>query len=167
LPAAPGDDRDVRLVVLAFLLAASHARAEDGDEKSAALGTSLSIGATLAGVGLVATEESPGIVTGSALVLVGPSLGHWYAHDAWNAGTTARTLSLAVGFLALVSARGSDSRGPEYVFWGAVGTYGLGTIYECATVPRAVRAYNRTHRSLGITPLVRDNAGGLALAGTF
>src|SRR5262245_31333051 len=89
-------------VMIACLVASAAARADapaPDDPKSAVLATSLSIGGTLAGATLLVTglesgerdaalhdEIVPLLVSGSTLLVFGPSFGNWYAHQGSSIG---------------------------------------------------------------------------------
>lgn len=161
--------------------------AQHGDEKSPELAVVLSISAMLVG-GMAASvydptsgAGSPGNVVsyaGIALAAVGPTVGHIYADDPWNAGIGIR---LAGVCLIVVSAsevsHGAfgdeidiNRRGLIELAAGAA-LYTGGAIYEIATAPSAVRAYNRAHaaRTAGwsIAPSLGNGGTGLALVGRF
>jgi hypothetical protein len=181
-------------VVIACLVAPGAARADEpaGDGKSEVLATSLSLGGTLAGAALVAGAYSrelgapahdqvvPLLVTGSALLVVGPSFGNWYARKAWSTGLGLRLAGAgAIGLGGVVVAAtlsDSDSGGQTVaVTLAAAGAaaFVTGTVLDIIAAPRAVRRYNEAHaaRRLSIAPVIARGGSvehtGFAIAGTF
>jgi hypothetical protein len=174
------------LALLAFTTVA-HAEPEPSPEpKSADAATWWSIGVTAGGVaalaGMAAShdkgQQAALMSMGGLAVLVGPSLGHIYAHDPWTVGLGLRAtgFTLAVlteSFAQIGGVQGSGcthdchSNGPST---GALATAGVialvGTLFDLATTPEAVHRYNAT---LVVAPVqARDGvAPGLALAGQF
>lgn len=150
----------------------------------------LTLGTTAAGAGLFFLGESlyqtPGCynscypqqavaVVGGAAFFVGPSLGHVYAGHTWNAGLGLRLGGIAafgLGWLAMAPCfahpanAGDQSQscqvGGIAVTGGAIATL-VGTVYEIASTPDAVHAYNREHgfdATLSVAP-VRTRDGGV------
>ncbi len=167
-------------------------------EKNPMIALALSAGTTVIGGGLLITAaalEEPqsdfkknsallGLMGGGIVaVLVGPTLGHVYAGDAWNRWLRLRLLGaggvVAGGLIAGASANGDACGFPGtscssaqtaafglgilLVAGGAI-SYIVGMGAEIGSAPRAADRYNR---QLSIAPLATTQALGLALAGTF
>jgi hypothetical protein len=171
------------LALLAFTTVA-HAEPDPAPEpKSAEAATWWSIGVTAGGVaalaGMAAShdkgQQAALMSMGALSVLVGPSIGHIYAHDPWTVGLALRgagfTLAVMAESFGQVCAMGSQdchfSNGPST---GALATAGVialvGTLLDLATTPEAVHRYNAT---IVVAPVqARDGvAPGLAFAGQF
>jgi hypothetical protein len=164
------------LVVLApYLLTSSIAGAEpDGraTRKEPWKALALSLGTTVAGIGLVAWSVEIGIEpwnyvpppssravplqvglasVGGAAVLAAPSLGRLHGHaPLWNLGTALRISGLAAGAIGLaINTTARDDLSMIYPVIGLVSVgataFLVGTAYEIATTPRDVRRYNRAH----------------------
>jgi hypothetical protein len=168
----------LRALGLALLLSTT-ARADDPplrspapvkpDGKSPTIALALSAGTTAAGLGLMFTNNAGAFLGGSALFLVGPSTGHWYAHDGVNLGMGIRLAGVAVVIVGLAQTDLSfghddtgtgDDNGAVATAIGGLALYGIGTAYEIVTAPSAVHAYND---DLALVP----TRNGLALAGRF
>ncbi len=98
-------------------------------------------------------------------VLVGPSIGRWYAHDpAWG-GIVFRGLGIAA--VVAGAGAGGDEPVPWPILMPGVLIIGAGTIYDLYRTPRSVQERNRSVRVLPtvlITP-ANDPVPGLALGG--
>ena len=145
------------------------------DEKSPAIALALSAGVTAGGIGMMAgsaQNDNVGLaVSGFFVFLAGPSTGHWYAGSIGNGGTMLRLAGLGLFILGvtqldLMSVGGDDDGAAGPLIAGTV-MYGVGSVYEIITAPRAAHEYNREQRRYALTPLVTPNGGGLALGGTF
>lgn len=105
---------------------------------------------------------------GVAAIVVGPSLGHMYAHDTWNGGFRVRLVSAAVFGVVSLAALSDDNHG-----FGGLGLVGAaaaipflgGSLYELFTSPRAACEYNARITTPRLTVAPTNN--GLALAGAF
>jgi hypothetical protein len=174
------------LALLAFTTVA-HAEPDPAPEpKSAEAATWWSIGVTTGGVaalvGMAAShdkgQQAALMSMGGLSLLVGPSIGHIYAHDPWTAGLALRgagfTLAVLAESFAQIGVSGTGrcisdchSNGPST---GALATAGVialvGTLLDLGTTPEAVHRYNAT---LVVAPVqARDGvAPGLAFAGQF
>jgi hypothetical protein len=146
------------LALLAFTTVA-HAEPESSPEpKSAEAATWWSIGVTAGGVaalaGMAAShdqgQQAALMSMGGLALLVGPSIGHIYAHDPWTIGlglrATGFTLAVmaeSLGQIGGVSGSGCThdchGTGPST---GALATAGVialvGTLLDLATTPEAV-----------------------------
>lgn len=150
----------------------------------------LSIGVTVAGVGLVAlggaaiddidapSEAAAGlIVAGVAAAAVGPTTGHWYAHDAWTRGLATRlggAAAIAAGFGMMDTmcddrdpCGGVDDTVGTALFALGVTAIVVGTIDDIVTAPGAARRHNAAQRRVTVAPMVSPQQAGLAVAGTF
>jgi len=187
-----------RLVCAAVVLGCLSrlASAEDGkkDETTAAL-LSLSAGVLLPAGLIAAIDNSHGgssqlLYDATVLsVMVGPTVGHWYAGRAWTNATTIRLIAGVTGLYGLVIAVSSDcdsnpgdppsatdsceSNGKAA---GVVAMVSLGAIigstaYDVITASRSAREYNARH--LVVTPVTMPGppgghtAIGFGIGGTF
>lgn len=182
MPPSADDDGSMgfrALVVLALLarIAAAETPAPEPVElRSPKIALMLSLGTTLAaGIPLAAGARNDNqalLGTAAAMFVVGPSVGHWYAGEWINGGFVTRVVGagLAAWGAAQTDVLGTDGDsddGEGLIVLGAL-VYVGGGIYEIATAPRAAREYNRANQpTVMIAPLVRENTGGLALAGQF
>ena len=193
----PGNRRHADLVKLLFVVLfatstvyadppaarGSDAAAVTSPEDSAkdpdtALG--LSLGMTAGGLGLMLLggelREPISLVTGAAVFLVGPTIGHAYAEDTLNAGLGVRGVGAvaAVGGLRLMvddcpvlhelpcpGTRGDI--GTALLIGGGL-LYFFGSLYEIDTASSAARRYNREH---GFKATVVPTTNGVALVGRF
>jgi hypothetical protein len=165
---------------------------DQGKSESVAIG--LSAAGTLIGPALIGgalaygdrwdgplhSEFWPMLATGSAVALIGPSLGEWYAGQGLSRGLKVR-LAGGAGFgvgAALIAdgvhdlGNGSSSEtelglGISLAIAGAA-TVAIGGLLDIYDAPAAVREYNRAHVRVGLAPTAIGNHGhGLALVGTF
>jgi hypothetical protein len=178
------------------MIASTGARADsnDGDTKSAAVATTLAIGGSLVGPALVVTaikndgyqdplhdEFVPLIVSGAVVMVLGPSLGNWYAHEGWSTGLGLRlagSLSFGIGTSVLAAGlfkqghTGSDIVGAVLTLSG-MATFVAGTVCDVVQAHRSVGTYNHEHAAqrLSIAPTVTRADGvqrtGFAIVGTF
>jgi hypothetical protein len=112
------------------------------------------------------------VVAGATLFVLGPTTGHIYAGQAWNAGLKYRLIGggiLAVtGLPALAMTLEDDPHQPAFGLLTA-GAFAGGALYayamfrEIGTAPCAVDAHNRR---LTVVP-VAGNSPGLSVVGTF
>ena len=172
---------------------------QDATRKNPGTATGLSIfgslvGAAIFGAGLNSNDNSGGLaIAGTAVMLIGPSLGHFYADDGSAApGITVRSIGSAVLIGGLVSYLSGP---PPYICLdspcdpppvqppqshaGAEATMviggailAVGTIYDIATAGDAARAYNHAHGlDLHVAPMIsrtnNGNSTGVALGGSF
>ena len=182
------------LVTSTVISASVRGEPHDGQTKRAKTATALAIGGSLVGPALIATAFAndnydeplhdavvPLVVSGSALIVFGPSLGNWYAHEGWSTGLGLRVaggFGVALGgslvasqlFSSDASASGAVGIGLVLAGLGAITT---GTVLDIVEAHRSVNTYNRKHvrRQLSITPAVSRAEGarhiGLAVVGTF
>ena len=167
--------------------------------KDASTATVLSIfgsfaGAALFGAALTSNDNSSGLaIGGTAAMLVGPSLGHFYADDGSVApGIIIRSVGSAVLIGGLVSylsgpppyicfdspcdpppAQPPQSHtGAESVMIVGGVVLAAGTIYDIATAGSAARNYNHEHGlDVHVAPMMsrttNGNTTGVALSGSF
>jgi len=139
-----------------------------------------SVVATLGGIGLVAIgakEESITTVRiGLVAAFIGPTAGHLYARNWWNAGLGIRLASMAVaaggaGLLLLrcferCGDNTEDLAGSLFVV-GGLGYIG-GTLYEIGGAATAASRYNREHDiGLQVTAAPIPHGAGLHVSGRF
>jgi hypothetical protein len=185
-------------VMLAFAQTA-HADAPSSDTEplSSAAATSLSLGVTAAGGALIgsawATDNHDlrglAVIAGGAVLIVGPSVGHWYAGTFRpTTGAVVRYAGLGVAAVGLAVAVENchgeiayddfiHSCSPRDSTFGmaaiGVGLAGVlaGAIYDVWTVPADVRRENARRASTGmawtVSPLYTPAARGLSLAARF
>jgi hypothetical protein len=168
------------LVVLVLLaLVPRVARAQGPDDKprvakkynwEAQLITVAAVGGSMvAGIAIAGDEDEGTRVTIGASILfgglvLGPCAGHWYIGDEYV--TTGLKLRLA-SFLAIPAVAIFDPylNRPSVsapIITGSVLLFLTGMVWDHATLPSAVRRYNREHV---LVPAVTSN--GIAIAGTF
>ncbi|MBA3461283.1 MAG: hypothetical protein H0T46_15075 [Deltaproteobacteria bacterium] len=159
------------IAVLVLVLATTTARAEE-DKVSPTVANLLAFGGTVvpAGLFLCAANAGPGASdarkktcgwAGLGGLVIGPTLGRWYAGDATVAGPLLRASGLVLFIGIATSSEGEPPPGELYVpvallFAGAA-------IYDLAMTPKAVRARNR---SVTVVPAVTSGPG-VSLVGTF
>lgn len=155
------------------------------DYTSPRVALALSLGTTLSSVAFYIAADvnyqhaAPLALAGTFALALGPTTGHIYAGDTWNAGLKVRLggLGAAVaGFTLAITAcppfgGGCSNEGlatlGALTFVGGGITYGIGTLYEIATAPAAARASNRARaRRFAVGPVV-GHTPGLAVAGMF
>lgn len=177
------------MVALALLsMLASPAFADDErPDKRESVGTALAIGGTAAGPVLIlianriaekaANDDGAELigVVGGVFVMVGPSLGHWYAGKPVTWGMGLRVGGLAAGGIGLLA---NYSCIPESTTCGhrplpialmVAGGAALltGTIWDLLTADDQVRHWNSRH-AVTVAPVPLGNRGaGFALVGTF
>lgn len=185
----------MKAILLFTLLASTAARAEPAplsdDQKDPWTALELSAGVTLGGLAtatLIApiawSEGAPGsivgglVVVGAAGFLVGPTVGHLYAGEGWNAWTTVRASAFAAPLVGLAADAvlgnhgGRDFAPSAGIALGVIGgalLYTVGMIGETASAPFAASDYNARRVTLSIAP-IQTRTGmttGLGLAGTF
>lgn len=181
------------VVVAALILTASPALAQPGaspvltqpagepleaKSEQAALGLSL-LGTVVpfAVTVAAASADQPELALAGAIgMLVGPSLGHWYAGRFVTGGMLMRGAGAALmlgGVVQALDELGCDgscgsSDGATLVIAGAAVFVG-GTLYDLATAGRAARKWNERHLDMGPT-VVSSASGpvpGLGVAGSF
>ena len=167
------------LILTASPALAQPAAREPPEEKSEQTALGLSLLGTIAPVALLigaAKADQPELATAGAIgMLVGPSLGHWYAGRYVTGGMLVRGGGTALMLAGVVRAIGSldceercSDDGGVLMAAGAVMFVG-GTLYDLATAGRAARAWNEQHLDLGPT-VVRGASGpvpGFGVAGSF
>lgn len=146
--------KNARFIMVMSIVLAGAAFASDSlkihGAKSPTTGVLISVGATLApvGVGLLTNNNSFGYV-GEYLFFLGPALGpsagHFYAHQ-WGYGCLGIGSRLALAGAALwfalpyISNENWDISAT--IFWVGVGFIALESIMEISSVPGSVRKYN-------------------------
>lgn len=134
--------------------------------------TLIAAGATFSGTGTAPELGAGMLVAGSVGFLVGPTLGHIYAGDAWNAGLAIRlgglTLASAAAMIAVRDHHGPIPGGRGTVFTATAAGLLLftGTLVEVSTVPSAVRSANAR---LSVAPVATTSGmtPGAFLVGEF
>jgi hypothetical protein len=112
-----------------------------------------------------AVRDGSAILCTAALVL-GPSVGHWYAGRSVTTGLVLR-VAAAGGLAGLAVADPHlDHVATVFGIVGAVALFETGMLWDVATLPRAVRTYNREH-AIAVAPLATPHGGGLALSAAF
>ena len=153
--------------------------APNTDEKSPETAVGLSLATTASGVGVLAlayelrsTDSTTALVTfGVALTVIGPTVGHAYAGQAWNAGLGLRLASVATGVIGgalLVNCLDecrdhSKADVGAALFLTSAIVYAGATLYEIGTAGAAADRYNRMH--VGAAPL--PGGGAIVLGGRF
>jgi len=152
-------------------------------EKSESTALALSLGGTIASIGLMAIGESQnnddlGAIGGIG-VWVAPSFGHWYSGKLWTNGMTLRLAgagAVVVGAVMLIGCIDSENScedGPAVVlFVGGAGAFVAGGVYDIVTAPRSAREHNESLRlraagGWAITPVVTHDRAGLVFGGRF
>lgn len=166
------------LAVLAVLLASSTARAESIDDKSPTLATVASVGATVGAIGLaIRSGEETGLYLASAGLLLGPSVGHWYAGDAAVPGLVLRGAGFGLMALTVASAfdcRIDDSHSPSCSaatagFVVGFGVMVVGVLYDFGTAGDSARRANL--RTVKLAPAMvagpHSQGAGLGLTTRF
>jgi hypothetical protein len=166
------------LVAVAVSSSVAHAQPSTPpqDEVSPAAAGMLSLLATSAGVALTIGSSDPepsNVALGLAIVAIGPSIGHWYAHEWWSPGLIIRAAGAAALAGGLVgrscgfeSECGHDPR-DNLVTFGAL-AFVIGTVADIVTAPSAARHYNRQHAAqLQVVPIASPTTAGIALTSAF
>jgi len=172
-------------VLAATLTAAAPAHAETDPPKSETTALALSLGGSLASVGLMAAafsdlvheDETTAHLFGAGLLslAITPSLGHIYSGKVLTGGLALRAGGAALALVGLAQAldcglievRRScgffESGEAAVVLGGTVAAAGV--IWDIATAPRAARRFNEKHVTL--VPAAPGASLGLSLAGRF
>ncbi|MBL9019526.1 MAG: hypothetical protein JNL83_35380 [Myxococcales bacterium] len=167
--------------------------------KSESTATLLAIGATLGGFALIGAGAERGndgvMATGMAVVLIGPSAGHFYADETGHAVKmsllrTGGALVLGMGLIASFNTEDvqagapcpvddatctttpthhhSDDRTAERMMWLGGGVLVAATLYDLWDAHRAARRTNETaRRAWTIAPMVTNGGGGFSVGGAF
>ena len=151
--------------------------------KSPGRAGALSLWTTAAGAGLVTlalngglrSDESGMGMSGAALLLMGPSFGHFYARNDGQAlgGILLRVGSAAAatgGFVLVLNSAfgGSDGGAGAGLFLGGAVVYVVSTVYDVATASRSARRYNDRHGvDFGAGPVIGLKGAGVRLAVRF
>ena len=168
---------------LVILLIARVALADrDGDVKSRDTALALSIGGSIASVGLVvggtAATERRAPQLGWAMIaasLLTPSLGEWYGGKYLTVGLGLRAVGAATAVFGVLGSYCNDAScstdlGHTLIGLGVI-TAVSGIIYDIATARGTVDAFNARHRRVGLAPtVIAPPSGpvmGLGLAGDF
>lgn len=183
----------MRIAVLAAvsLVLAHTARADTLEtDKSETTAFGLAVGGTLVGPALVAlainqgdsagsplhAEFWPMMATGGVAMVLGPSLGNWYAGKVGSTGLNLRLggaavvavgAAMAIDGFHILDTPGNDT---ELLAGGLIGLAGLGmvatgTVLDLISAPHAAAEHDRHH--LAFAPLVGAKQTGFAIAGTF
>jgi hypothetical protein len=151
----------------------------------------LSVSSTVVSYILVASA-SPASFVGIAGVIVGPSVGHWYAGRGNGGGILLRTtasLILAASIVNVLS-RGSyecwmasqqtcaeqqeeyerDERNTAIMLFGSLGVLAASSVWDISTAGRSARRWNEAH-GVTLAPTIMPASGGrapgLVIAGHF
>lgn len=157
----------------------------DSTEKDPTTAVLLSIAGSAIPVALIAAGSSVDDENlqatfgfGAAIgMLVGPSLGHWYAGDYLTGGMAMRgiggsafVIGAAMEFGDCFLKEGCDSNGSAIMLMGGA-VFVAGVVYDVATSAEAARQYNAKHArrsfQLGPTMVGAHASPGLGIAGTF
>ena len=166
------------IVVVCALFISSIAHADDDKDPTVALvlssaGTALPIAVLAVHEALPQDLRDADAVVGAIGVFVGPSIGHWYAGEAFDLGLGLRLGGVAVGYLGGAIATSGCSKPPMnecglaavYPVLAGLAMIGARTVYDIATAPRAARRHNQ--RAIGIAPTRAGSGYGLAVVGRF
>jgi hypothetical protein len=151
----------------------------------------LSLSSTVVSYVLVMTA-SPASFVGIAGVIVGPSVGHWYAGRGNAGGILLRTtasIMLTAGILRAFGNEGRDclgataeqcaewedewkrdDRDTAIIVFGSLGVLAASSVWDIGTAGRSARRWNEAH---GVTvapvilPAAGGNAPGLVIGGRF
>lgn len=163
-----------------------------GEELSEGTALALSLGGTLVpwalavaapyvGENSLAAANTISLVSTIGIV-IGPSLGHWYAGKYLTPGMGLRlgggALAIVGGILFFASTfsfghddsdddSGGGAAAGALIMIGGAGMLVGGTIHDVVTAPRRVRRHNEARAGYAIAPLVTDGAAGLVLGGRF
>lgn len=167
----------MRHLIIAVLLASSTASAETV-EKDPTTAKLLSVGATIGGVAAgIAMKDEAGMVMASAALVLGPSVGHWYAGSSGAAGLAIRGAGFGVIALTIAPAadcsigEGEQKNCTSKNVGLAIGAGVLlaGVLYDFGTVGESARRANR--RVVQIAPTVisgpQSRGTGLGLRARF
>jgi hypothetical protein len=183
MPVRRSVDRMRSLIVALVLVAGTHAFADNypvelpaPQPKRLRYAIGLSYAAMVAPMAISAvvigdsegTRGNIGGIVATGAMLFGPSAGHCYAGRCWTLGLGLRLAGAGV-ITAMVARDHYEPLEVGTIIVGVTAALSLwttGLIWDAATLPRAVRRANREH-ALGIAPLVRTNAAGIALTGTL
>ncbi len=175
------------LFVLALLSA--EARGQSPGEapptrRSRAIALLLSLGATAAGAAVTTVAYATGSeelsVVGFGGLLVGPSVGRWYAGNKTGIGLAARGVAGAVMLVAMVASdeegcdddHGEDcpdrpaDGGWKPVFYSGAALWVGSSLYDIVRAPLDAGEFNRAHE-LAVVPTAVPGGAGLALSGSF
>lgn len=166
--------------------------------KSESTATILALGTTLGGFALMGAGADRGndhvMVAGMAMVLIGPSAGHFYAGETSHAVKmsllrTGGALVLGMGLVASLTTEDvsagapcptdsvsctttthghGDRRTPERMMWLGGGVLVAATLYDLWDAHNAARRTNeKAQRAWTIAPMIAPGAGGFSVAGAF
>lgn len=147
---------------------------------------SLSLGVTAAGASLILagreseTFDSEIFVVGGGAMLVGPSIGRWYAGIRSGRGLAARGVATAIMLVAIVASEeagcdeehgdgcpdGPADGGWEPVFYAGAALWVGSSLYDIVRAPLDAREYNRAH-SFAVAPTIVPGGAGLTVGGSF
>lgn len=164
----------MRVVVVVLLALASPARAEPTappEPKSPVTATALALTGTIvplavigAGIGANDTRVMLG---GMAGLMIAPSIGHWYAGEAFTTGMGIRIVGGGIAMLSfayLIETDG-ESSAAGYLMLGGAGCAALGAVVDIVTAPGAVDAWNKKH--VDVTVMKTGTGYGIGLVGRF
>lgn len=151
----------------------------DKDAKDESAATGMAVAGALGGLGVMglgfANLQRSYVLfgVGALIGLVGPSLGQFYAGEILTPGLGLRAVGLgALGYSGLVLSQCDEGCGAAGLpLLAGLGLYVAGAIYDLATTPRAVRAWNAAHHHVTLAPTVVPTGAhaslGLGVVGTF
>lgn len=122
--------------------------------------------------------DGSGVLTtvGAIGVLVGPSIGHWYAGKYVTRGLGLRALGVAAAFTGamvalsecgLFSEEPCDPTGGETIALLGAGLFIAGTVDDIVTAPGRVRRHNERLAGLAVAPVLTQHSAGFAIGGRF
>ena len=172
------------LLLLVLFSGTAHAQAPERETpppglKSARVAMGLSLAATaipMAAVVLIPDDPNRTIddvfgLTACGLLVFTPSLGHWYAGEGVTTGLAIRLTAAAMFAGFAIGDFQEKSRATPLLSTGAGLAFGLfevGTIWDIATVDRAVARHNAQQWRAQLVPMAMPHGGaGLSLAGSF
>ena len=144
-----------------------------GPRKSSSSAFLWSLGGTLvpwAVIVAVSSDSSPApalLATGG--IVVGPSLGHFYAG---RPGRAWKGVGIRLGALAVITAGiascfrdlfEADCGGGASLALVGSGLFIASSVYDIATAPASARRFNREHPVVGVVPVLRDGRMQVAL----
>jgi len=165
---------------LAFPVRFASADTAAPELKSRSAATLLSLGGTLAPIGMIALGERSGndalVAAGLVSALLAPSAGEIYAGELLTVGMGIRAVGIGAligGYEVFMNCNWSCSREDSNLLIALLTTsivgYGAGAVYDIVTAQAAVERHNQRIQ-LQIAPMVSTPSGpaaGLSLGGSF
>lgn len=165
-------------ILFALVLASSQAHADTTPRKSPAATTAIAIGATVlpfvAGLAIAQPSDEVGGGLILASLVVGPSVGHWYAGEARYVGLAARAVGIGTGILALSSGcifndgTTGSCRGPQYALVASALVLAGGVVFDWVTAGASARRHDARASSVaGVAPMIGRDHAGISLGASF